>query len=295
MRLFLSRISIFLALLFLPSAAPASSMEGESAPALPFRSGETLIFKLHWMGAPVGRTSLSVEGPIAWKGKRVFRFQARTISIGWLNRVYPVNDIAESHVDARGLFSYRFELRQREGRYRSHKWYTFQGRRATYVRATRPPRHYETPGEVQDALSAFYRVRSLRLRAGEVVEVPVFDSKKNWRVKVNVLRRERLKSPWGGIATLLIKPEIKSDSFFRSRGKVRLWVTEDRLHVPVRLEGRSVLGPFAAHLIETRGLPSGPLAGPPLKMPGEVRPGSKVRNKIVFPAKQAQKGISRNR
>ncbi len=287
----MNQISIFLALLFLPCTAPAASSEGKGAPLLPFRSGETLIFKIHWMGTSVGRTSLSVAGPIPWKGKRVFRFQAQTLTIGWLNRVYPVNDIAESHVDARGLFSYRFELRQREGRYRSHKWYTFEGRRATYVRATRPPRYYETPGEVQDALSAFYRVRSLRLRTGETVEVPVFDSKKNWRVKVNVLRRERVKSPWGGIATLLIEPEIKSDSFFRSRGKVRLWVTEDRLHVPVRLEGRSVIGPFAAHLIETRGLPFGPLAGPPLKMSGEVRPGVRSHNKIVFPAKQAWKGI----
>ena len=134
-------------------------------------------------------------------------------------------------------------------------------------------------------------MRSLRLRAGEVVEVPVFDSKKNWRVKVNVLRRERVKSPWGGIATLLIEPEIKSASFFRSRGKVRLWVSEDRRHVPFRLEVRSVIGPFAAHLIETRGLPSGPLAGPPLKMPGEVRPGAKTRKKIVFPPKHARKSF----
>ncbi len=227
----------------------------------------------------MGKTLLMVEGPLDWKGKRVLRFRARTESTGWLDRIYRVRDQAESLVDAAGLFSYRIELRQREGRYRSHKWYTFEGKRATYVRAGRPPRHYETPGKVQDALSAFYKVRTMDLRLSGDFEIPVFDSKKNWRVRVRVHRRERIDTLWGPIDTLVVEPELKSDSFFRRRGRVWLWVTTDPLHVPVRLESATVIGSFAAHLIGTKGLPYGPLARPPLRKPRNWRPSARIVRK----------------
>ncbi|MDA1000163.1 MAG: DUF3108 domain-containing protein [bacterium] len=262
------------------AVAPANS------PPAHFRGGEVLTFELRWGRMSVAQTLLSVEGPFLWNHKKVLRYRATTHTIGWLDRVFRVRDSAESYVDAKRLSSYRLELRQHQGQYQSQKWYTFDGKKATYVRAGRPPRHYETPGDVQDALSAFYKVRARGLKPGQNFEIPVFDSKRNWRVRVRVVRQEKLESLWGPMDTYLVEPELKGDSFFRRRGRVWIWVTTDPLHVPIRLESTTVIGPFIAHLVKTQGLPSGSLRHPPRFEAKSWRPTTKiVDDKRVSPSK----------
>lgn len=255
--------------------------------ATPFRGGEILTFELRWGRVPVAQTRLSIDGPFLWNHKRVLRYRAVTYTTGWLDRVFRVRDSVESHVDAKRLSSYRLEIRQRQGRYRSHKWYSFSGKKATYIRAGRPPRYYQTPGDVQDALSVFYKVRARGLKPGDDFSIPVFDSKRNWRIRVRVIRKEKLESLWGLVDTYLIEPELKSDSFFRRRGRVWLWVTTGPLHVPVRLESSTVIGPFVAHLVKTQGLPSSPLRHPPRFEAKTWRPETKIiKNKRFSPPKK---------
>ena len=147
------------------SGAPSSALASLS-PETPFRDGESLKYQLRWLGIPLASVRLSADGPIRWKGKRVFRYRARLKSIGLLTRLYRVDDHAVSLADAKGLFSYRFDLRQKEGRYRAQRWNIFEEKRTVYGRKKRPPRYYGVFGELSDVLSALYKARSFDLRLG---------------------------------------------------------------------------------------------------------------------------------
>lgn len=249
----------------LAAASWSSAAPGKSFSDPPFRGGESLKYQLQWLGLPIATVRLSTDGPIKWNGKRVFRYRARLKSIGLLKRLYRVDDHAESYADARNLFSYRFDIRQKEGSYRAHKWNIFERFRTVYGRKKSPPRYYETYGELSDVLSALYKVRSLNLRPGQEKDIHVFQGKYLYRVFFRVTGREKIDTLWGPIQTLVIQPRVVGVSRLNGQVTTWVWVTADRLHVPVRIESRTYVGSFVSHLVESRGIPSGPLARAPTR------------------------------
>ncbi len=268
---------VLVASCLLALAAMAVSSRAAAAPPLPFRGGEELTFQIRWLGLPVAKARLSVEGPLAWEGRQVFRYRLRLTTLGLVHRIYPVKDTAESYADAALLFSHRIDIHQIEGySYRSHKWFLFEGPRVIYGRPGKPPTHYETPGEVLDALSAFYKIRAQAQRPGEEAEIRVFDRRKTRRVRLRVSREEWLDSLWGPVRTFLVEPEFIEDEALNRKGRAWIWVTADPSRIPVRVESRTFVGPLVAHLIETGGLASGPLARAPEKKLSLWKPSTRI-------------------
>ncbi|MBI3129434.1 MAG: DUF3108 domain-containing protein [Candidatus Tectomicrobia bacterium] len=242
----------------------------------PFRSGERLAYQVRWLGIPVLTTELAVEGPVEWQGERVLRYRLRLDSIGLLHRLYPVRDRAVSLADSETLASRRADIRQKEGfRYRSHKWLLFGKDHVLYGREEKTPVRHDAPEGVLDALAALYKIRAEALRPGSEIELSVFDRKRTRRVKVRVTQADRLDSLWGPIRTLRIEPEFEDESLNR-KGRAWIWVTADEARVPVRIESKTFVGSFVAHLIETHGLRGGPLASPPQKALSAWRPSTEV-------------------
>lgn len=261
-----SRRNIYAATLLTASLlAVPSPASGAPSSAAPFRGGESLKYQLRWLGIPLASVRLSADGPIHWKGKRVFRYRARLKSIGLLTRLYRVDDNAVSLADARGLFSYRFDLRQKEGRYRAQRWNIFEKKRTVYGRKKRPPRYYGVFGELSDVLSAFYKVRSFDLRPGREADIYVFQGKYLYHVYLKITGTEVIDTLWGPVRTLVIRPRIAGKSRLNDLATTWIWVTADKLHIPVRLESRTYLGPVVTHLVESRGVLSGRLAKAPTR------------------------------
>ncbi|MFQ5894847.1 MAG: DUF3108 domain-containing protein [Nitrospinota bacterium] len=259
--------AIPLALATILTLAPGA--RAETSPTRAFQPGERLTYRLDWLGIEAARAVMAVEGPIAGSEGPLLRFSARARSAAWLSYIYPVDDLAVSLVDLRGLFSRRFLLRQREGfRYRSFKRLLFEEGRVTYIRDERPPRTYKTPGWVQDALSALYKVRTMALRPGREVQVSVFDSKRNWRIGVVVHRREVLPTRWGPIRSLLVRPRLRSEGIFRRRGDLLLWLSDDSAKIPLQMKSSSPIGPFKAQLVRAEGV--GGLLSRPALPAGEL-------------------------
>ncbi len=250
-------------LLAAPSSTAGAPSSGTPSSEAPFRGGESLKYQLRWLGIPLASVRLSADGPINWKGKRVFRYRARLKSIGLLTRLYRVDDHAVSLADAKGLFSYRFDLRQKEGSYRAERWNIFEKTRTVYGRKKRPLRYYDVFGELSDVLSALYKARSFDLRPGQESDIYVFQGKYLYHVYFKVTGTEIIDTLWGPVRTLVIRPRIAGKSRLNDLATTWIWVTDDKLHIPVRLESRTYLGPVVSHLVESRGVPYGRLAKAP--------------------------------
>jgi hypothetical protein len=90
----------------------------------------------------------------------------------------------------------------------------------------------------------------MRLEPGRSVHVDILDSKKQWRVEVQVLRREMVKTKWGELQTVLIKPLLKSEGIFDRKGELLVWLTDDARHVPVRMKSKVIVGSVTATLVK---------------------------------------------
>ncbi len=240
-------------------------------PPAPFRAGESLKYQIRWLGMPIATARLSVEappgrdGPLGREGKQALRLRGRLMTAGLLKRLFRVDDTALSHADPVSLFSHRIEIRQKEGSYRARRWNVFEKGRAVYGRPNRPPRYFEIAGRVHDILSGIYRARSLDLRPGTSAIINIFHNKKLYPVRLRALAAERIDTLWGSVRTIVVRLEFIDNAYLEGLAKTWIYVAADRHRIPVRFETKTYLGPFVVHLIESRGVASGPLANPPLR------------------------------
>ena len=153
----------------------------------------------------------------------------------------------ESIVDALGIFSWRFEKNLKEGSYSANRQYTFDQRLnlAYDGKDTVKVNPY-----VQDALSALYFVRTQDLEVGKSVYADNFTDGKLYPLEVKVIRREEITVPAGTFECLVVEPLLRSVGVFKHEGKLTVWLTDDRLKMPVLMKSKVLVGSISAELID---------------------------------------------
>ena len=100
----------------------------------------------------------------------------------------------------------------------------------------------------QDALSAFYFVRTQSLNVGESFQLPQFDNGKMYNFEVRVLKKEKIKVKAGIFNTILLEPMLLTEGLFRHKGRIRVWITDDERRIPVKMSSSIIIGSVEATL-----------------------------------------------
>jgi hypothetical protein len=133
-----------------------------------------------------------------------------------------------------GLFTRRYWTKQDEGNRKSERKYEFH--QEQNIVKYKDKDYYIRYG-IQDEISSILYVRTLDLRVGTPVYVDIFAKKKNWQVKCNVLRIEKIRVPAGEFETILVEPELRFDGVMK-KGKAKIWFTNDKWHIPVQVQSK---------------------------------------------------------
>jgi hypothetical protein len=211
---------------------------------LPFGVGEKMIFSVSWSGIDAGTASLEVKELLSYEGHEVFRIVSVAKTNKFFSVFYKMHDTLESFFDTKGLFSRRYQKIEREGNSESNREFIFdQEQNRVFYKGQA---YYTLPG-VQDELSLIYYARTLDLQVGNFIYIDVFSSKKNWRVKAQVLRKERVTVPAGTYNTVVVEPEIKFHGILES-GNMTIWFTDDERKIPVKMKSNIKIGSIEAKL-----------------------------------------------
>jgi Protein of unknown function (DUF3108) len=216
----------------------------------PFKNGERLVYEISWAGLTVGEGVLESEPVEPFDGREVIRVRSTATSNGLLSLVFPVRDRIESDMDAQGLYPYRITVDQRHGFRRRHKVIEFdQEDHKAVLFSDGKTRRYDIPPQVQDILSSLYYFRAIEhMEDGSSVFINVHDSKKNWRLEIQILGRETLTSVLGTLPTVKAKALIRYEGILLDKGDLTLWLTDDLRHVPVMMNGKIAIGSITATL-----------------------------------------------
>lgn len=104
-----------------------------------------------------------------------------------------------------------------------------------------------------DLLSAFYFVRMQKLKEGQLIRFPVNDDGVNYQFDIVVGKHEKLKTDCGKIKTIKIEPKLLGPGKLISRpGEMTMWLTDDNLHIPVKLEAKTSSGTVKAKLLNLK-------------------------------------------
>jgi hypothetical protein len=149
-------------------------------------------------------------------------------------------------MDTETLYSCYFEKHLREGKYR----------RDQVIRMDQNAgRAYYHDGDVVemapgsfDVLSAFYFVRTIPLKIGSEFYLDSHSDKKNYPLKVKVVKRDTVETPAGEFACVVVQPTLRDGAFFKSEGSLQIWLTDDDRRIPVQMKSKIPVGAISVVL-----------------------------------------------
>ncbi len=212
-----------------------------------FGVGEKLSFDIKYGFITAGTATMEVPRVIEFEDRPCYQIVTRALSNSFFSSFYKVDDQVESIMDATGMYSWRFEKNLREGKYRSDRTYAFDQRNnaVVYKGDTVQVEPY-----VQDALSTLYYIRTQPLEVGKSIWVENFVDGRKMSVEVKVVKRESVTVDAGTFDCLVVEPLTQSVGVFKHEGRLTVWLTDDRLRMPILMKSKIVVGSVTAELTD---------------------------------------------
>jgi len=214
---------------------------------LAFGTGEKLSFDINYGFINAGTATLEVARMIEYNDRPCYQVVSKALSNRVFSTFYKVEDRIESIIDAEGLYSWRFEKNLREGGYKADRVYTFdQPRQIVYYEGDT----LDVPPVVQDALSVLYFIRVQDLQVGTSIFMDNFTDGKQYPLEVRVLKRETIEVEAGRFDCIVVEPLTQSVGVFKNEGRLTVWLTDDRLKMPVLMKSKVLVGSISAELTD---------------------------------------------
>ncbi|HKI59595.1 MAG TPA: DUF3108 domain-containing protein [Mariprofundaceae bacterium] len=245
----MKKLLIISALFALFFALSVNAEENKAQPPtpLPFH-GEIMQFSVGWEFVNAGTATMRFNN----KGKNGYRIDtdART------NKFFDMFKKVRDTITSEGIFikgkpqSTLFVLDQNERNYHAKKRTDFlwKENKVNYTQNDKTD-SYKVPAGHLNVMDAFFLTRTLPVKEGEVLKVPVFDSRKRYEIEVRLLRKELVSTPWGKVVEcLVIEPKLKSEGIFTSVGTMQVWLTNDEHRIPLKMTAKIKIGRIIARL-----------------------------------------------
>jgi hypothetical protein len=214
-----------------------------------FGAGESLTYTIGWEKLTAGSGTMMVGEPVDTFGRLCYPIVSLVHSSSFVSTFYRVDDRVQTMLDAREIFPLRFEKQLSEGGYHSNREVKFDPVRGLGVTQADT---FPVPPYVQDDLSLLYHVRTMELVPGKDVTVEIYSGKKLYRLLVKIIKKERIQVKAGVFSTIVVEPLLQAAGLFKHEGKVTVWLTDDRLHLPVLMKSKVVVGSIVAELEDYR-------------------------------------------
>jgi len=211
-----------------------------------FAIGEKLCYILRYGPIGAGRGIMEVKDIRPIDQHPCYHVVSITRSNDFFSLFFRVKDQIESFIDTQGIFSRGFRKKIHEGSFKTiytvfydHEKHLAISKNDTTV----------IPPLVQDPLSSFYFLRTCELTPGKSVFVNYHSNNEVYRLEVQVLSRQRIKVKAGRFNCLVVRPLMETPGvFFKPRGKLTIWLTDDQRKMPVLMKLKLRVGSLTAEL-----------------------------------------------
>ncbi len=223
-----------------------------------FGVGERLTFDVSYGFITAGEAVMAIPSYAEIMGRRCYRVEFNVNSLPSFSWVYKVDDHYLTFIDVQSIAPLRFEQHVREGSYARDFSADFD--QVNHIARTTEGQH-PIPPYVHDIMSAFYYFRVLDLhdaKTGDIFTLHNFYKDTTYDLGVRILGRQELEVTAGTFNTIVVEPLVKEGGLFKSEGRIVIWLTDDDLKVPIRVNTKVVIGSIDTELRSYSGL-AGPL------------------------------------
>ncbi|HVS81392.1 MAG TPA: DUF3108 domain-containing protein [Pyrinomonadaceae bacterium] len=230
-----------------PSSSSSAEVGGPLPPDFPFKVGEQLNYQVYLANgaAPVGTISFAVRARGRYFNLNGLLFSASAQTSGAGARVFFVNDQVNSYVDPTTLLPFRTELNMSEGKHRTNRSYNLDQNRGSAVADNRE--RIDIPVGTHDLISLVYAIRTFDLTPPKRNAISIMATARPRTLFITSLRRETIEV--SGQKVSAIQLSLTTDDPQTDRLQIRMWVGDDKRHLPLRFTAVTELGPVRADLV----------------------------------------------
>ncbi len=222
-----SAIAILLLIFSLVQPLKLSSEPTKSNP--PFQVGERMVFAIKAFGVTAGHATLEIKEIINFDGHEVYHIVVTAQTTPFFSLFYRINDRLETYLDTKEFYPHRYEAQLEEGKYRKDEVIIYDQEKHI---ACRKGKEIKIPPRVQDSVSVYYYLRTLNLKTGDVIKVPINCGRHNYLLTLKIKGEERIHTKDGYHQALILIPQsLTLEGETTRKGQATAWfsVTEKTL------------------------------------------------------------------
>ncbi len=196
---------------------------------------EVLVYRVEFLGMTMGYARFTFKGKVPFRGREAYHLNVRAWTSDFLSVIYPINDTIDYYLDVKTLAPLRQEFAHEVKEKDDVAIYDQENGKIVY--------RYKRTGEIRkqvdvlpdtyDPVSVAYYFRARDLGAEERPR-HVYGGRKLYQISSKLLGPERIEISGKPVDTVVIRPIIKRDGLLEDKGDLRMWMTSDARHVPVR-------------------------------------------------------------
>jgi len=204
------------------------------------RQNEVLEYSIKIKGIPAGSQKFQVNGKRILDGQEVYHLRSVSKVKKFFSIFYPFSNRSESFVQSENLYPLRYTKKIRDGGYKGNINVDFDwDNQVARIMKDQKRTEIHIPPGIQDELSMIYLLRTREIEVGHEYQFPILSGDKTLKTTVFVLRTEKLKTVLGTLNTIVIRTTPKN---------ITIWLTDDTLRIPVRIEARTKIGKLVSKL-----------------------------------------------
>ncbi len=217
-----------------------------------FTVGEKLTFVIRYGVIVAGSATMSIPKMHKINDEEVYKIVTEARSSSFFSAFYKVEDRVESFIDREGLFTWRFQKKLREGKYRADRFVDYDQVNGWAVSSKKDS--MQIPPCVHDILSSFYYIRTQKLAVGKSLFLDNHADNKLYPLEVKVHKKERIKVKAGEFNCVVVEPILRASGLFKSKGRLIIWLTDDERKIPVQMKSKIIVGYITAELKDMEGV-----------------------------------------
>lgn len=218
-----------------------------------YKNGEKLKYRVHYGIFNAAYASLEIKES-KLNGKPHFHVVGEGKTTGALRFFFKVDDLYETYIDKATQLPSKFIRKIDEGGYTKNQELTFyhdtQKVKVNDKKNKNITQHNTTVG-IQDMISGFYFLRNHDLskyKDNEFIDIKIFMDNEIYPFRMKILNRETIKTKFGKINCIKIKPYVSKGRVFKADESVTMWITDDENRIPIRIKADLAVGSISADL-----------------------------------------------
>jgi len=213
----------------------------------PFKVGELLKYSAEWNGIKVGNAELFLSGTELFNDIETYQITFTTRTNGLANTLFPIRDRVDVWIDKKELFTHRIKKDINQSTYKEKIDVSFN---YDELKALSNDKSIDIDFKARGPYSMFYFLRTIDLIPEKIMSFSSYEGKRIVNYNLKMTGTEIVDSGLGKFSCKVIKPFSEGKELFKNKGDMRIWISETKERLPIKIQIKIQYGSMTLTLDE---------------------------------------------